>query len=351
MRRLEADYRGFHKPPVPSLAFQDDTALMGPQQNALLDAIKRSGGRDVRTNVIYGRVKAEGYGKVDQLVNAARARGLHVQMTLMGTPSYSPQWDQTISATRNDPRAWQQFAGEVAQHFKGRVGRYSIGNEPNWPAFIAGADKDPRSAGRVYRGMYRGGYAGIKGADRSAQVLMGELSSAPNAKEFLKSVLGGKPLKTAGFAYHPYENGGSWDINSLGDLQSTLRRYARSGKLRTAQGRAAPLYLTEFGAQAGTVSDQARAQRIARAYRLAGAAGARQLLSYQVLPTERRTTTTPGDAITDAYGGLQGFGPNRVASDPGWVWDTHMDPAMLARAIRSGAVAARSARARAARKR
>lgn len=340
------------RPAPPTLAAQDDTALQtpGPVRDRLIAQMRRQGVKGVRINAIYGRVKAEGYGKIDDEVNALRAAGIRPQMTLMGTPSYSPQWDQTLNAQHNDPRVWQQFAADTARHFRGRVKRYSVGNEPNWPAFIAGADKDPRRAGIAYRGIYRGGRAGIKGVDPHAEVLAGELSSAPNAAAFLKAFLGGKRIVTEGLAYHPYVGAGGWDINSLPALQKTLASYKRQGRLQTAKGKQAPLYLTEFGTQKGTMTDVQRLRAFAAGYAKAQAAGARQLLQYQLLPTQRRMTVTPGQPIADAYGSLAGWGPGRVQPAGGFVWDTSVADAQgnlpMIRPIKLAA----SRRARAARK-
>jgi hypothetical protein len=310
-------------PPSPALAAQDDTALQtpGPVRDRLIAQMRRQGVKDVRINAIYGRVKAEGYGKIDDEVNALRAAGIRPQMTLMGTPSYSPQWDQTLNAQHNNPRVWQQFAADTARHFKGRVGRYSVGNEPNWPAFIAGADKNPRAAGIAYRGIYHGGRAGIKGVDPHAEVLAGELSSAPNAAAFLKAFLGGKRVVTEGLAYHPYVGAGGWDINSLPALQKTLASYKRQGRLQTAKGKQAPLYLTEFGTQRGTMPDPDRLKQLAVGYAKARQAGARQFLQYQLTPSVRRTVTTPGQTTTDGYGGMFQT-PGSTAPAGGFVWDT-----------------------------
>lgn len=345
------------RPAPPALAFQDDAALLtpGPVRDRLLANMRRQGAKNVRLNAIYGRVKAEGYGAYDDAVNAIRHAGLSPQMTIMGTPAYSPQWDQTLSAAHQDPRVWQQFAGEVAQHFKGRVKRYSVGNEPNIDAFQAGAGNNARQAGRQYRNVYRSGYAGIKHADPGAQVLLGEVTSAPNAREFLAGVMGGKPLKTAGFAYHPYDQPGkptsTWDIDTLNDLQATLGRYKRQGRLQTAQGQAAPLYLTEFGVQQGAGTKAQRLRMLSRAYTKAAQAGAREFLQYQAVPTVRPTVTTPGQTSADAYGNAF-TGPGHTGQAPGWVWDTSIgDMAGNLPVINRGLrPVARTARARAARK-
>ena len=323
------------KPTPPALAFQDDTALQGPGavRDRLIAQMKRQGAKNVRINAIYGRIKAEGYGKLDEEVNALRAAGIQPQVTIMSTPSYMPQADATLSKMTTDPRVWQGFANEVAKHFKGRVGRYSIGNEMNLEGFFAPNVGGARAGGRAYRNIYRGGYAGVKSADPTAQVLMGELVGAKDTREFLRGVLGGKkPIRTAGLAYHPYDasvtdapaaNRNAWDINNLPDLQATLARYKRQGKLQTAKGSAAPLYLTEFGYfRGGKLSDAERLKRLGRAYTLAKQAGARQMLYYQLAPTVRKQVQAPPTASPE--GGLI---PGAVTQDPSWVWDTSIaDP-------------------------
>jgi hypothetical protein len=301
--------------------------------------MRRAGAKNARINVIYGKVKGEGYGKIDQEVNALRAAGIAPQITLMSTPGYMAGADSTLSAANNNPRQWQAFANEVARHFKGRVGRYSIGNEMNLPTFLAANNNGALAGGRAYRGTYRGGYAGVKAADPTAQVLMGELTANNDSRDFLRGLFGGKSLKTAGFAYHPYDKSisgapaagrNTWDIDNLPDLQATLARYKRQGKLQTAKGSAAPLYLTEMGYfRGGKLSDPERVARMARAYRLAQQAGARQFLSYQIAPTQRPMVQAP--PAVNAEGGMV---PGAVTQAPGWVWDTSLDPAALGAALR-----------------
>ena len=50
--------------------------------------------------------------------------------------------------------------------------RYSIWNEPNHRAWISPISRAPS----LYRALYTTGYAAIKAADPSAQVLIGETS-------------------------------------------------------------------------------------------------------------------------------------------------------------------------------
>jgi hypothetical protein len=298
-----------------ALGFQDDKALAtpGPARDALLAQMAKMGAKDVRYNVLYGKTQGgTDLHELDSLVDAARAHGLRVQATLMADPRYAKPDGSGLSYANNDPKLWAQFAKNVAQREKGRVGRYSIGNEMNLTTFLQGADTRPRDAGRVYRNIYRAGYGALKGVDKNTQVLAGELTSGGgDPREFLKGFLGGKPIRASGFAYHPYEQGSGWDINQLQGLQNTLASYKRQGKLQTAKGTAAPLYITEMGYQRGTPNQVGRS---AAAYRKAQAAGARQFLQYQL--TDKQQPATAADAY-----GQDGSAGTRPA------WDTSVGTA------------------------
>src|SRR5688500_2311665 len=244
-------------------------------------AAESPGREPLRLNAIYGKVKQGGgynFSELDSAINEARTHGLDPQLTLMGTPRYNPTLDQRLSYKNADPKEMQRYAYEAAKHFKGRVGRYSIWNEPNHDAFIEGALNNPKKAGRTYRKLYQGGQKGIKQGDKAAQVLLGEVTSSTGAQDFLKSVLAGKPLKASGFAYHPYDLGGKgWNINNLPALQKTLAKYKKQGKLQTAAGKQVPLYLTEMGyLKDGRMTDAQRLDKMADAYGLANNAGAKQ---------------------------------------------------------------------------
>jgi hypothetical protein len=304
-------------PPKTSLGFQDDKALAtpGPARDALLAQMAKMGAKDVRYNVLFGKTGGgTDLHELDSLVDAARQHGLRVQATLMADPRYANPGGTGpgLSYHNNDPKLWAQFAKNVASREKGRVGRYSIGNEMNLTTFLEGADTRPRDAGRVYRNIYRSGYEALKGVDKNTQVLAGELTSGGgDPREFLKGFLGGKRVNTAGLAYHPYEQGSGWNINQLADLQKTLASYKRQGKLQTAKGAQAPLYITEMGYQRGTPDQVGRS---AAAYRKAQAAGARQFLQYQL--TDKQQPATAGDAY--GQGGSAGTRP---------AWDTSVGTA------------------------
>src|SRR5687768_9286613 len=131
------------KPP-PSLAFQDDALLEANPlvMNRTLDKMKQAGSKGLRINAIWGQVRKNGaydWSKIDTLANAAAARGIAPQLTLMGTPAYmkARNLDEALSAGTPNQNLMQAFASEAARHFKGRVGKYSVWNEPNISSFLA----------------------------------------------------------------------------------------------------------------------------------------------------------------------------------------------------------------------
>lgn len=307
----------------PELGFQDDGALLtaGPARNALLDAMKKAGATRLRANAIWGQVARNGgydWSALDSLVNEAGARGIRTQLTLMGTPRYMaqsrPGIDTRLSWRHADPAAAGKFAEAAAQHFKGRVDRYSAWNEPNLETFLA--DRSPKR----YRALYQAMRRGIKGVDAHAQVMLGELmpgaSGNPNphagaqAANFLQRVLAAGPgtLRSEGLALHPYgwqgERAGAKSgapgtylgINQLGAAQHLLAVAQRSGRLQTNRGGRVPLYLTEYGIARSQVRDpKARATMLARAYRAAEGAGARELMLYQMAPSRGSSWDTATD--------------------------------------------------------
>ena len=88
----------------------------------------------------------------------AAARGIKVQMVLIG-PVHRPS-----------PTHYARFVAKVVSHFKGRVDRYSLWNEPNHKAWL----QPLASAPRIYRALYVTGYRTIKRIDPRAAVLIGE---------------------------------------------------------------------------------------------------------------------------------------------------------------------------------
>jgi hypothetical protein len=308
------------------IAIQDDAVFVrGPTGYGALpgsrllgaeggyDAARALGATTIRVNVdwhvVAGATEAEplDWSWYDRAVDAARARGLRVHLTLTGP---APAWatgDGKAGVRDPDARAYGAFAAAAAAHFRGRVALYSIWNEPNWPSWLA----PRRRAAPMYRRLYEHGYAGVKRADPAAKVLIGELApmGPPEAAiaplrflraltcrdRRLKPTRRCRPLRADGFAHHPYTlrwaptfKGPHTDdvtLGSLSRLERTLDGLARRGALSTPRGRPLDLWLTEYGYHADSTrfTERTRARYAVRAFGIAARdRRVRQLTWYQL---------------------------------------------------------------------
>jgi hypothetical protein len=237
------------------------------------------------------------FGGYDQLIDRAAQNGVRVHISLTGP---APRW---ANARHFMPkRAWYKpnatefgkFATLVAEHFKGRVDRYSIWNEPNYKTWLGPLTSGPA----LYRQLYVKGYAAIKAADPAAKVLIGEtapfskagLSTSPLA--FLRAVTcvntkykrtrSCPKLKADGYAHHPYDfahapnyqypGTDNVTIGTLSRLTRALDKLSRAGVLRMNGGGRMPLYLTEYGYFASghrALSKTLRSRYLKQAYSIA----------------------------------------------------------------------------------
>jgi hypothetical protein len=268
------------------IALQDDTVFVGQryidQKRAFRDA-RALGVTRLRVNANWAysmpisqaraRRKPEqvpwGFAGLDALVDAAAENGIRVHLSVTGP---APVWASgipRISGQQPNTRYFGEFASALATHFKRRVDRYSIWNEPNWRSWLGPLRNGPA----LYRSLYQRGYAAIKEADPAAKVLIGEtspyarpgFSTAPIA--FLRSlacvnkrwkrVRRCPVLRADGYAHHPYDlrhapnyrypGADNATMGTLSNLTRAIDRIARTGALRfNGRGRM-PLYLTEFG--------------------------------------------------------------------------------------------------------
>jgi hypothetical protein len=103
-------------PALPARAFQDDALLSADAatQNHVLDQMRRAGAHDLRLNAIWGQVRKNGaydWSHLDTLANAARARGIHPQLTLTGTPRYMAARNVDMGLSADTPN--QNLMGRV----------------------------------------------------------------------------------------------------------------------------------------------------------------------------------------------------------------------------------------------
>lgn len=222
----------------------------------------------------------------------ARARGYSVQVVLTGP---APRWANTsggIGVVAPEPRDFAVFAGAATRALRAAgVDRYAIWNEPNYtsslrpvwlcdgrPSLVERHGGCRMEAARIYRELYRAGYAAIKRNHQSAEVILGELAptrSADNAippLRYLRALLctdragrrigevegagrcGRSPAATF-VSIHPYEfrlplpsrvpaDPDEVTVMVVERLENYLDRVRRSGALRMRQVR---VLASEFG--------------------------------------------------------------------------------------------------------
>jgi hypothetical protein len=219
----------------------------------------------------------------------AEAQRLHWEVLLTVTspvPSWATSNHKAPYTTRPDDQDFEEFMTAVAREFGSEVSLYSIWNEPNEAAYLMPqwSSGGKPASGRIYRGLYQAGYAGLQAAGLAhPRVLFGETSPvgddtvnvrrekskallhpvAPlafmrealclNAKYKKSSTCG--ELQMSGYAHHAYfpaagpsyvwKQKDSVTIASLSRLSNALNLAARA---RAIPGGVA-IYLTEFGVQ------------------------------------------------------------------------------------------------------
>jgi hypothetical protein len=319
--------------PRMEFALQDDAVFVEQAfmpRAAALEHASDLGAKRIRVNLLWSRVLVSGaddrtppaagpkydFSKVDALQADAAARGIKLQLTLSGP---APAWatkDGKVGANRPDPVKFGAFARTVVAHFKGRVDRYSVWNEPNLSAWLA----PTKTAPKQYRNLYKAAYTAIKTVDPKSKVLFGELAPYRDGRTiaplaFLRQAAPKHArLKADGLAHHPYQftvapnrkMGGPLDapISRLDRLTKTLDQLAKSKSLSTPKGKGLDLYLTEYGyltAGNRAISQSARAAWLRQSYAIVRKnKRVKQMLQYQLVdgPAEQLWHT----AIIDRHG-------------------------------------------------
>ena len=292
------------------IAIQDDAvfvtnAYYGRERG--LTKAQQMGVTHLRVNVIWSAVVGSAANRrsrpsrvnydftaYDQIVGAARARGMQVQMALTGP---APAWatgNKKRGVYKPKYRYVEDFVEATAAHFRGLVFRYSIWNEPNHVGWLAPLKNAPA----LYSQLYKAGYGAIKRIDPGAQVLFGETApyasrrgSAMPPLQFLRGVFRANrsykgrsryALFADGFAHHPYDfghkpshrypGGDNVTLATLGRLTNALNRLRKYRMLRSPSGDHLGVYLTEYGfMQSGRykIRDATRAAYLKQAFAMA----------------------------------------------------------------------------------
>jgi Cellulase (glycosyl hydrolase family 5) len=203
---------------------------------------------------------------LDELVQRASAYGLRVMINITGTP----KWANGNKKPNTMPKKvgdLQVFARMLAARYdglqgKGYVGLWSVWNEPNLQQFLT-----PQYIGKKivsptnYAKLYKAAYAGIKAANRSAQVAIGETSAQGRDKPstgssqtvspgmFAKLLAKQAGLKFDAWAHHPYPTAPfakpTEKVRYPNVTLSTMPKFEKD--LHTWFHRAVPIWITEYG--------------------------------------------------------------------------------------------------------
>jgi hypothetical protein len=242
--------------PAPSfrVGIQDDNVFVWNQEigreQGFTEASRLLNADLLRFNVVYGAWVAYGPQHYLEAASAAVAHGYEVQVNLVGTPSYWPQLDQTLSYQNMDPSTMESWSKEVVGVLGTLVNRYAVWNEPNWEAF--GGSVTPEQ----YANLFMGAYNGIKAANPGATVIADEL--APwNEEEWLTAA---RSLPAQADSVHPYDQ-----------ANQTAHFVAWAGR---------ELDETEYG---NAASDPNQAAENAQGLEEAKCGGASELIFYQLV--------------------------------------------------------------------
>jgi hypothetical protein len=269
-------------------------------RDAAFERLRELGVSWIRAPVIWSRVERSGrydWDELDSFVDAAREEGFEVQLGLIPPAPASATGDGRRGVFRPDPERFAAFARRAAEHFRGRVRRWSIWNEPNLVNWLRPVAEMPE----LYRRLYVSGHDAIRSVSPEAQILIGE--TAPYVRRgdgmaplsFLRGVVRGGPLVADGYAHHssdfeapperPYPGDENVTLGSIDRLLRALDRMAASGELRDRRGRPLDVWVTEFGYFQTTgraLAPERRAGYVRRAFELAASRypRVRQLLQY-----------------------------------------------------------------------
>lgn len=282
----------------PQLGIADDRLLLqgGAEADKALLEWQQNGIQTVRIYALWSRIAPSSptgeysWAQLDHAVDRVVGANMKPMLTITGP---GPLWVSRRSErgeTRYDPdpKLFAEYARLVAERYADRVDTYIVWNEPNLGGWLR-----PQAAcfGKVcnsvsphlYRDLVNAAYPAIHGADRTAKVLIGAMSSrgsrlttensnhtplaflralgcvdAKFKKQSTGRCKGFKAPTADGFAFHPhgvlaapekvFPNKDDVSIASLSRLTSTLDKLQKAKRLKSTTSKLG-LYLDEFGYQ------------------------------------------------------------------------------------------------------
>lgn len=215
----------------------------------VLDLMVAAGMKSVRIDMAWRAFEETGKGAIatwyvnraDSIVNMARARNLEVLITLLDTPSWA-NGGQAKNVPPNEPQDYADFAGWLANHFKGKVSAYEVWNEPNLSGFWSTEDATS------YAALVRAAYAAVKSSDPAAIVVAGVTSQNDTdwlARMYAAGVVGFYDV----LSVHAYQGpandapeipdtGQWWRMDHVKAVHELMVQYGDATK---------PIWATEFG--------------------------------------------------------------------------------------------------------
>ena len=215
-----------------------------------LTLLKAAGVTDLRVGVpwVYVQPSANTYdwSKMDALVNTAEEMGFSITASITGNTTWS---GGVPLAGAPNKEAYANFAGVVADRYKGKISAYEVWNEPNGVIFYAPVS--PES----YTDLLKVAHDAIKEADPDAKVVggvLGAVKTIPGTalapQEFLSRMYAaGAGGYFDALSYHPYHYTTPFS-QGAGITDSPLEQYTALRALMDANGdEALKIWATEYG--------------------------------------------------------------------------------------------------------
>jgi hypothetical protein len=265
--------------PSPQISFPNLQAKLGlttgvqlwnssaSDQDTEIAGIADAGARWLRTALLWRDVEPKSADEDDWSIAdhiVADAQQHHIRIIFnIGQP---PKWADPDDAGEfgTDPQDYADFCAKVAQRYRGRVGVYELGNEPNLSNTVTHPDP------ATYAKVLEAAYPAIKHADPDAFVLTAGLAGGRHRNgnitgiDFLTGLYdAGAKGSFDGIAYHPY----TYPLLPTQDVDAGKRSWSQMLKVRALMVKHGdgdkPIWVTEFGAPTngpGGVSQEQQAE-------------------------------------------------------------------------------------------
>ncbi|MFD7012386.1 hypothetical protein [Rhodococcus jostii] len=247
-------------PSPPVVGVGDSGALLdapNAEVDRALDAVTALGATSIRLPITWAFVEPEqgvfDWSKVDRIVGAAEQRNL----SILGMIAYSPGWAavpgatglSALAAEPSSPALFGQFAGRVAERYRGRIAAYEVWNEPNSRLFFAPAP-DPVA----YTDLLKAAYRQIKDHDPAALVVGGAITSVVDSPIFMNAVDFARGMYDAGaqghfdaLSFHPYHRSTGFAAGTIWP-ESPIRQLIDIRQVMVQHGdRDKKIWATEYG--------------------------------------------------------------------------------------------------------